>query len=208
MLTTDAFHAWCHRLQLAPGTVERIAAIRSSPPVRTVTGRAGNVTGRYPSPKMQRTIQFESHKVELWAIYTMEHDEQVLEYYDQPRQLELRYQSPTGRPLTVQHTPDFLVLRQDSACFEEWKPEDRLVELAKTQPQRYQRDEDGGECVDHCLGDVNSSKRMSRHFINDGKKGRISRRAVDAGNVWRPRAGSKTMAGGQILTHLVIPPHV
>jgi putative transposase len=58
MLTTDAVHAWCDRLQLAPDTVDRIAAIRSSLPVRTVTGRAGNVAGRYPSPKMQRTIQF------------------------------------------------------------------------------------------------------------------------------------------------------
>jgi putative transposase len=60
MLTTEAFHAWCHRLQLAQDTVDRIATIRSSPPVRTVTGRAGNVAGRYPSPKMQRTIQFGS----------------------------------------------------------------------------------------------------------------------------------------------------
>jgi putative transposase len=30
------------------------------------------------------TIQFESHTVELWAIYLMEHDPDVLEFYDQP----------------------------------------------------------------------------------------------------------------------------
>ena len=84
MLTTEALHAWCRRLQLAPDTVDRIAAIRSSPPVRTVTGRAGNVAGRYPSPKMQRTIQFESQHVELWAIYAMEHDDYGVDSYDQP----------------------------------------------------------------------------------------------------------------------------
>lgn len=30
------------------------------------------------------SIQFESQHVELWAIYTMEVDDDVLEYYDQP----------------------------------------------------------------------------------------------------------------------------
>jgi putative transposase len=85
------------------------------------------------------TLQFESHKVELWAIYTMEYDPTVLEYYDQPTTLTLRYPSPTGRQVTVQHTPDFLVLRPDGAVFEEWKPEERLQELAITQPHRYQR---------------------------------------------------------------------
>ena len=122
MLTTDAFHAWCHRLQLASDTVERIAAIRSSPPVRRVTGRAGNVAGRYPSPKMQRTIQFESQHVELWAIYAMECDDAVAEYYDQPGRMPLRYRAVSGRHTTQWHTPDFFVLRHDSAGWEEWKP--------------------------------------------------------------------------------------
>ncbi len=176
MLTTTQFQHWCHRLSLSPETGEVIAHMRSSPPARRVQGRAHNVSGAYASRKMKWTIQFESHKVELWAIYTMEHDEQVLEYYDQPRQLELRYQSPTGRPLTVQHTPDFLVLRQDSACFEEWKPEDRLVELAKTQPQRYQRDEHGvwccppGEQAAARLGllyQVRSSAELSATYIRN-----------------------------------------
>jgi hypothetical protein len=33
---------------------------------------------------MGRTIQFESHHVELYGIYEMEYDDDVLEYYDQP----------------------------------------------------------------------------------------------------------------------------
>jgi len=87
------------------------------------------------------TLQFESHKVELWAIYTMEYDPAVLEYYDQPTTLTLRYPSPTGRQVTVRHTPDFLVLRTDGAVLEEWKPAERLQELVVTQPHRYQRQE-------------------------------------------------------------------
>jgi hypothetical protein len=33
-----------------------------------------------------------------------------------------------------------------SVGFEEWKPEDRLRELAREQPHRYQHDEQGGWC--------------------------------------------------------------
>jgi putative transposase len=137
MLTTDAFHAWCHRLRLAPETADRIAAIRSAPPVRRVTGRAGNVAGRYPSPKMHRTIQFESQHVELWAIYAMERDDDVVEYYDQPGRMPLRYRAVSGRATTQWHTPDFFVLRQDSAGWEEWKPLHALEVLAVRMPARY-----------------------------------------------------------------------
>ncbi|MDJ0574610.1 MAG: Mu transposase C-terminal domain-containing protein [Xenococcaceae cyanobacterium MO_234.B1] len=42
---------------------------------------------------MGLTIQFESHTVELWAIYCVEHDAQVLEFYDQPNPFKIQYQS-------------------------------------------------------------------------------------------------------------------
>src|SRR6266700_8265458 len=106
-MKTFAFEQWCDRLQLPTATRDFLIRLRSSPPARRVQGRLLNVCGTYTSRKMGVSIQFESHTVELWAIYTMEHDREVLEFYDQPRRLELRYQSATGRPLTVQHTPDF-----------------------------------------------------------------------------------------------------
>jgi putative transposase len=59
-MTPEEFHIWSQRLQLAKETEALIAAIRSSPPVRRVSGRANNITGRYPSPKMGVSIQFES----------------------------------------------------------------------------------------------------------------------------------------------------
>src|SRR5215831_5927660 len=104
------FQQWCHRLRLSPETQEHIARLRAAPPVRRVGSRAQNVSGTYASRKMGCTLQFESHKVELWAIYAMEYDPAVLEYYDQPTTLTLRYPSKTGRQVTVHHTPDFLVL--------------------------------------------------------------------------------------------------
>ncbi len=71
------FEQWCQTLNLPKATIEAIASIRVAPPARRVQGRANNVSGTYPSQKMGLTIEFESHKVELWAIYLMEHDENV-----------------------------------------------------------------------------------------------------------------------------------
>jgi len=144
MMQAGAFDQWCHRLGLSPATRELLACLRAAPPVRRVQGRAQNVSGTYASRKMGLTIQFESHKVELWAIYAMEYDTQVLEYYDQPHTLTLTYQSPAGRTVRTSHTPDVLVLRQDGIGFEEWKPEERLRALAVSHPGRYQHDEAGG----------------------------------------------------------------
>src|SRR3989442_11398816 len=143
MLTATQFQDWCRSLHLPPHTCQLLTDIRASRPVRRVGSRASNVSGAYASRKMGCTIQFESHKVELWAIYSMEHDPQVLEYYDQPMQLGLTYAAKSGRTMTVQHTPDFLVCTSDGVWLEEWKPEDKLLELAIAQPHRYQRDAQG-----------------------------------------------------------------
>lgn len=143
MLTTEEFRAWCQRLQLSPETEAIITRIRSSPPVRKVRGRADNVSGRYPSPKMQRSIQFESQHVEFWGIYAMERDDDVLEYYDQPTRFPLHYYANSGRPTTPWHTPDFFVLRKTGAGFEEWKHAKSLDKLAVSIRNRYQRDPTG-----------------------------------------------------------------
>ena len=147
MLHLQQFQQWCDRLQVPPSTCALIAGIRAAPPARRVQSRGHNVSGRYPSRKMGATIQFESHKVELWAVYTMEHDSQVLEYFDQPPSFKLCYQSASGRTVAAFHTPDFFVIHTDSAGWEEWKTEERLLELAHKQPHRYQRTEpDGWRC--------------------------------------------------------------
>ena len=158
MLTPEEFRAWCLSLQLPKATEELITSIRSSSPVRKVRGRANNVAGRYPSPKMQLTMQFESQHVELWAIYGMERDDDVLEYYDQPVRLPLRYRAKSGRNTTQWHTPDFFVLRKAAAGFEEWKPAHSLDKVASAMPNRYQQDVDGkwrcnpGEAYAQSLG--------------------------------------------------------
>jgi putative transposase len=120
----------------AKTAVERI---RTSPPSRGVQSGAGNVSGAYPSRKMGVAIQFESHKNELATIYRLEHDPDVIEFYDQPEAIKLSYLTKEGRRTGCLHTPDFFVLRRNTAGWEECKPEDKLFKLAEEMPNRYVR---------------------------------------------------------------------
>jgi len=143
MLNADQLHDWGRTLGLSAQAMQVIQQIRSSPPARHVRSGRGNVSGRYPSRKMGVTIQFESHRNELAAIYAMEHSSAVVEYWDQPPPIKLAYRTPAGRAIGVLHTPDFFVLRTDAAGWEEWKLEDDLRRLAARQPQRYCRTAEG-----------------------------------------------------------------
>ncbi len=115
MLSPEAFEAWCKGIGIAPYARALMDQIRTSDPARRVGGGRSNVSGRYPSRKMGVTIQFESHRVELSGIYEMEHDAEVLEFYDQAIQIKLSYEGPGGKRLGVLHTPDFFVIRTTMA---------------------------------------------------------------------------------------------
>src|SRR5260370_7837221 len=145
MMDELEFSLWCDRLKFSKTTRGVIVGIRSSEAVRNRQSRVGNWTGRYGSGKMGRTIQVESRTPEFSATVSYEHDDEVCEYYDQPSKIEMRYVAKSGRPVVFWHTPDFFVLRVDGAGWEEWKPQEKLVELAESMPNGYQRDEQG-----HC----------------------------------------------------------
>jgi putative transposase len=145
MLNDEMFDQWCLRLKLSDQAKEIIKLIRTSPPARHVQSAAGNLSGTYPSIKMGCSIQFESHRDELPFVYLLEHDPQVLEFYDQPYgQIKLTYPNKDGkRRVTTKHTPDFFVLREDGAAWTECKMEDQLVQLAKDKPGRFVPNADG-----------------------------------------------------------------
>jgi hypothetical protein len=84
VLNPEALEAWCQGIGVPPHARAMIDRIRTPDPARRVSGGRSNVSGRYPSRKMGVTIEFESHRVELAGIYEMEHDAEVLEFYDQP----------------------------------------------------------------------------------------------------------------------------
>ena len=182
VLNEADFLGWCARLGLTEDANATVAAVRSLNPSRRVGGGGRNVSGRYPSPKMGKVIQFESHRVELPFIYEAEHDPQVLEYYDQPPSIPLIYCAANGRRLSVMHTPDYCVLREDSAGWVECKTPEDLEKLATCSPHRYLRDSDGnwrcvpGEAYAAAMGlsytmwssaEVNWVLQRNRQFLED-----------------------------------------
>ena len=144
MISEVELQRLCQRLGCPPATLALIQAIQAAPPSRLVRSTVGNVSVRYPSRKMGVTIQAESHRNELAAIYSFEHDPDTLAYYDQPPAIKLAYLSRRGRQIAVFHTPDFFVIRTDSIGWEECKLEADLLRLQETMPHRYVRSADGG----------------------------------------------------------------
>ena len=142
MLSPDELLSWYQRLQISEAARGEIDRIRSSGPSRRVGGGSSNVSGRYPSRKMGVTIQFESHRVELAFIHEMEHDPGVLEYHDQPHAIPLEYLSAGGRRVKVMQTPDYFVIRTDTAEWVECKTNEDLVTLAQKSPNRYGHGDD------------------------------------------------------------------
>lgn len=147
MLSDGEFAAWARTAKLDAEAVDLIRTIRTSEPRRRVRSGRKNVSGRYPSGKMGRTIQFESHTVELPFIYQFEHDDDVLEYWDQPAvPVKVVYRDGgKKRTVGIAHTADFFLLTRSGAAWIECKREEELARLAARTP-RYQRTDGGWEC--------------------------------------------------------------
>ena len=62
MFENDNFTNWFERNKTSELARKKIEQIRSSEPYRHVQSGRSNVCGRYPSKKMGRTIQLESHR--------------------------------------------------------------------------------------------------------------------------------------------------
>jgi putative transposase len=134
MMSPEEYSLWCEKLGLPKTARWIIDQIRSSDrPVRYPQSRVGNWTGFYNSKKVGRKVPFESRTVELPAIHDMEYDKTVLEYFAQPSKIPLRYRQ-NNRTAAFLHTPDFFVLREQRAGWEEWKSEGLLVAAAEKAP--------------------------------------------------------------------------
>lgn len=144
MLLNNEFKEWRDRLNLPEQGQKLLEAIHYGEPVRKEGSGVGNNYGFYSSVKMSKTIGYESSNVELAGIEQFyEYDNDVLEYFNQPYKFNLRYKSKNGNTTSPGYTPDFCVCRQNSVGFEEWKPEQKLIELAEEQPNRYYKDANG-----------------------------------------------------------------
>jgi putative transposase len=131
------------RLKLSKEAQELLADIRNAPPSRTPGARRGNMPVWYPSKKMQCIIKAESHKVEFAFLLQAEHDDDVLEVWDQPPSIELEYQDRRGRTQRPHHTADYFLFRYKEAGWVECKTTQELIRQTRTRPNRYQLDEHG-----------------------------------------------------------------
>ncbi len=138
-----ALLAYFRRLKFSKETQDVLIGIRTSPPSRTPGARRGNMPVWYPSKKMQCIIKAESHKVEFAFLLQVEHDENVLEVWDQPPSIRLEYQDRRGRMQRPLHTADYFLFRHKNAGWVECKPTLELIRQARTRPNRYQLDQQG-----------------------------------------------------------------
>jgi putative transposase len=135
--------AYIRRLKLSKETYELLTHIRSSPPSRTPGARRGNMPVWYPSKKMQCIIKAESTKVEFPFLLTAEHDDDVLEVWDQPPSIPLEYLDKHGHLQRPMHTADYFVFRYRECGWVECKPAQELLKQAESRPNRYKLDEQG-----------------------------------------------------------------
>lgn len=147
MLNDHELELWKLKLGINQAGSDLIDRIRNSNPARVTRGWVdGNVCGRYPSQKMGHTIQFESHKGELPFIVScceFPENDDVLEYWDQPITLRIRYKNKNGRMISVNNTPDYFLMHPKAAGFVECKLEETLVKLNKEQPNKFILDPNG-----------------------------------------------------------------
>jgi len=73
----------------------------------------------------------------------MDHDDDVLEIWDQPPSFTINYVSKSGRPAGHLYTADFFVIHKDWAGWEEWKPENELLRKSQENPEKFYQDSDG-----------------------------------------------------------------
>ena len=101
----------------------------------------------YPSKKMHCMIKAESAKVEFAFLLAAEHDDDILEMWDQPPPIPLAYQDKHSRWQRPMHTADYFIFGRHECGWIECKPTEELFKQAETRPHRYVRDEQG---IWHC----------------------------------------------------------
>lgn len=144
MLSLIDLEAYFARLMTPVAGRRLVEKARREAPIRLVQSRMSNVITHYQSRKMGKTLATESRTVEFPALITYEFDSAVLEYHPQPVKLDIIVTDGGARkPYRLQHTPDFLILRDDQILIEEWREEQRLLRLSEKNPGRYERDENG-----------------------------------------------------------------
>jgi putative transposase len=122
----------------------RIRRIRDNLP--SATSNTSKMAGktRYASLKMPFVTEGAADSTEWAAMVHWDHDSETDEFYPQPEPFNITHKVGTSdRRTTHPITPDFLRITKSAFIFVECKTESELEKLAKSAPDRFQRQADG-----------------------------------------------------------------
>lgn len=144
VMTPEQFETYCQRLMVPDLGKQYLEIVRNgrdgepAAPFRAVESRVGNMIVRYASAKNRKALPLESRRVEFAIALILENDDDVLEYWTQPAEIRLSYLSANDRKVLVDSKADILALRRNRIELIEGKPADRMPELVRDHPGRYQ----------------------------------------------------------------------
>jgi putative transposase len=124
---------------------------RKLAPTRADSARVGNMISHYTSKKMGTRLVTASKGVEFRAVVKADFDGYTHEIYCQPKQVKIptvvKFTSSRGKVIEYQPelpcTPDLLQLSDYGPFVDESKTEQQLQALAKKNPHRFFKSEDG-----------------------------------------------------------------
>lgn len=143
MFNETTLEDYLHGMTVADAGKAYIRQVRASEPSRPVGCGARNVTTRFPSRKMGRTIQAESHTCELPALWHWEFDPHTREFWDQPAAVPLPITRRDGIRSTELKRADFLLLQDDFVGWVECKPKEWLTRRIAAGDANFVEGEDG-----------------------------------------------------------------
>lgn len=130
--------------RVSPTARDFARTIFNAGPGRLTESGVANVASRIPDPLTEETQETESRLLELRQYWALRQDPNVLHFVTQPRaQVVVR---DTCRPVhRWPTTPDFFVLRIDSASFIETRTDERIARLLAKHPGLYVPSGSAGE---------------------------------------------------------------
>ncbi|RTL16170.1 MAG: hypothetical protein EKK52_18785 [Burkholderiales bacterium] len=143
MMTEEQLNEYLESRGVTAAGAAYIRRVRASDPSRAVGSSARNVTCRFASRKMGRTIQAESRTCELPALWTWEFDPNTLEFWDQPEPTALPIIRKDGRRTNQPKTADFLLLQGNFVGWVECKPRQWLEDQRRDGDVNFVCEADG-----------------------------------------------------------------
>lgn len=136
-MSIEEVTAYFARLGLSSLARELISSARNGAPARRVSPAGSlNTPWRYASTKMGWTISVESSEEHTYAVL-YEYDDEIIEYWEQPFEVQFPVTAKNGHTRRTSYHPDFLVLKRDRVELVQVKTRQAIDELQRLNPNRW-----------------------------------------------------------------------